>query len=75
MLSIFKIVVFSAVAYSVVKDNVGIFVTAYDLTIQDCLGILFDMVMELGIKISVTYLALALGDWVFQKWKHKKTCV
>ena len=72
MLSIFKIVVFSAVAYSVVKDNVGIFVTAYDLTIQDCLGILFDMVMELGIKISVTYLALALGDWVFQKWKHKK---
>lgn len=49
--------------------------TAYDLTIQDCLGILFDMVMELGIKISVTYLALALGDWVFQKWKHKKTCV
>ena len=72
VLSIFKIVVFSAVAYSVVKDNVGIFVTAYDLTIQDCLGILFDMVMELGIKISVTYLALALGDWVFQKWKHKK---
>ena len=72
VLSIFKFVVFSAVAYSVVKDNVGIFVTAYDLTIQDCLGILFDMVMELGIKISVTYLALALGDWVFQKWKHKK---
>ena len=72
VLSIFKIIVFSAVAYSVVKDYVGIFMTAYDLTIQDCLGILFDMVMDLGIKISLTYLALALGDWMFQKWKHKQ---
>lgn len=72
VLSIFKIIVFSAVAYSVVKDYVGIFMTAYDLTIQDCLGILFDMVMDLGIKISLTYLVLALGDWMFQKWKHKQ---
>ncbi len=72
VLSIFKIVVFTAVAYSVVKDNVGIFVTSYDLTIQDCLSILFDLVMDLGIKISMVYIVLALADWIFQRWKHKQ---
>lgn len=72
VLSIFKIIVFTAVAYSVIKDNVGIFVTAYDLTIADCLEILYDMVMDLGIKISMVYVVLALCDWFFQKWKHKQ---
>ena len=46
--------------------------TAYDLTIQDCLLALYDMVIKLGTKVSMVYLVLALGDWVFQKWKHKK---
>lgn len=72
VLSIFKIVVFSAVAYSVIKDNAGVFVTAYDLTIKDCLGILYDLVMDLGIKISMVYLVLALADLMFQRWKHKQ---
>ena len=72
VLSIFKVVLFTAVAYSVIKDYIGVFVTAYDLTIPDCLSILFDMVIALGIKISIVYLIIALADWVFQKWKHKK---
>ena len=72
VLSIFKIIVFTAVAYSIVKDNIGVFVTAYDLTIKDCLGILFDLVINLGIKISVVYLVVALADLVFQRWKHKQ---
>ncbi|MGN0368571.1 MAG: flagellar biosynthesis protein FlhB [Wujia sp.] len=72
LISLVKIVIFSAVAFSVIKDNAGIFVTAYDLRIEDCLGILFDLIMELGIKISLVYLAISLGDLVFQRWKHKK---
>lgn len=72
VLSIFKIILFSAVSYSVIKDNIGIFVTVYDLTIQDCLGILFDLVMELGLKISGVYLVISLADLMFQRWKHKQ---
>ena len=72
VLSIFKIVLFSAVAYSVIKDNVGVFVTSYDYSIQDCLGILFDLIMNLGIKISMVYLVVALADLFFQRWKHKQ---
>ncbi len=70
--SLFKIAVFLGVSYSVLKDCLGIFYTIYDLTIEDCMSVLFDIVMDLGIKISVTYLLLSLGDLMFQRWKHKE---
>lgn len=72
LLSIFKIVLFAAIAYSVVKDNVGVILSLYTLTIRDCLGILFDLVMELGIKISLVYILVSLADYIFQRWKHKQ---
>ncbi len=71
-LSIAKIALIFAICYSVIKDNLTILLTLYDLEIKDCLGILFDLVMDLGIKVSVVYFVIALGDFVFQKWKHKQ---
>ncbi|MBQ8413234.1 MAG: flagellar biosynthesis protein FlhB [Lachnospiraceae bacterium] len=72
IISIFKIVLFGAIAISVIKDNIGVFVTVYDLTIKDCLGVVFDLVMDLGIKISVVYIAIGVTDLLFQRWKHKQ---
>lgn len=72
ILSIFKIILFTAVSWSVIKDNSGIFYTAYDYSIEDCLGILFDLVFELGLKISLIYFVISIADVVFQKLKHKK---
>ena len=70
--SLFKIAVFAAITYSVIKDNIGAFISVYDLTIKDSLGILFDLVMELGIKISIVYLIISFGDLIYRKFKHKK---
>lgn len=72
VLSIFKIILFLAVSWSVLKDNLGAFTTVYNYTIEDSLGILFSIVMELGIKISVAYIAISVADLIFQKWKHKQ---
>ena len=71
-LSLVKISVFAAVIYSVIKERIGIFITAYDMTIRDCLGILFDIVMEIGIKICMAYLIIAFADLIYRRWKHKK---
>ncbi len=72
LMSILKIVVFGAVSVSVVKDNLGAFITVYELEIYDSLGIMFDIIMDLGIKISMVYLVFGAADLFFQKWKHKK---
>lgn len=70
--SLIKLTIFGAMVYSVLKDNIGAFITVYDLSIQDSLGILYDLVMDLGIKISIVYLIISFADLFFQKWKHKR---
>lgn len=72
VLSIFKILLFLAVSWSVLKDNLGVFITIYDYTIEDGLNVLFSIIMELGIKISIAYIAISVADLIFQKWKHKQ---
>lgn len=71
-LSIVKIALIFAICYSVIKDNLTVLLTLYDLEIEASLGILFDLIMDLGIKVSLVYFIIALGDLVFQKFKHKK---
>ena len=72
LLSIVKIAIIFAICYSVIKDNLSILLTVYDLNINDSLGILFDLVIDLGLKVSLVYFIIAFGDFVFQKFKHKK---
>lgn len=72
ILSILKIVVFSAITYSELKDNVGVLLSVYDYNIKDCLGILFELIMDLGIKISMVYLIFGVADLFYKRWKHKK---
>lgn len=72
LISIVKITIFAAIAYSVVKDYLGVIYTVYDLTIGDCLLIVFDMVMDLGIKISLVYLIIGVADYFYQRMKHKE---
>ncbi len=72
VLSILKIVCIGVISWSVVKDNMKVLLTLYDRSIEDSLGILFDIVMDLGIKISIVYLVIGLADLIFQKFKHKK---
>jgi flagellar biosynthetic protein FlhB len=72
LVSIVKILLFGAIAYSFVKDNLKVLLTLYDLTIKDCLGLLMDMVFNLGIKISAVYIVISVADLFYQRYKHKK---
>lgn len=72
LLNIFKIILFGAVSYSFIKDNMDVLYSLYDRSLEDCLVILFDMVFELGLKISVIYIIVAVADYAYQKFKHKK---
>lgn len=72
LMSIAKVVIFGYISYSVVKDNMSVFINAYDTNLEDNLGILFDLIFELGIKISAVYLIIAVADLFYQKWKHKQ---
>ncbi|MBQ9610907.1 MAG: flagellar biosynthesis protein FlhB [Lachnospiraceae bacterium] len=72
LLSIVKIVLFGYISYSVIKDNIGLIINSYDFNIEDNLGLLFDIIFELGIKISAVYLILGVADLFYQRWKFKQ---
>lgn len=72
LMSIAKIIAISAVVYSTIKNETYIIYEFYDMTIQQTLGWMFDIIMNLGIKISVILLIIGLVDFVYQKRKHKE---
>lgn len=72
LLSLVKIAIIFAICYAVIKDNIKVLLTVYDLGIKDSLGLLFDLVMDLGLKVSIVYFVVAFADLFFQKWKHKQ---
>ncbi|MDD6402048.1 MAG: flagellar biosynthesis protein FlhB [Lachnospiraceae bacterium] len=72
LLSLAKITIFCAVCYSVIKDNIGLIYSSYEYSIYNCLAILFDVIMSLGIKICLVYMVIALADYMVKKFKQKK---
>lgn len=72
IVSIVKIVLISYVAYTTVADQIGIIYNAYDMSIASCLVFLFDLIMDMGIKISIVMLFVGAADFMYQRWKHNK---
>ncbi|MCR5720090.1 MAG: flagellar biosynthesis protein FlhB [Lachnospiraceae bacterium] len=70
--SLAKIFLISYVIYSYLKTRTVILLHVYDLTLMQTLNILKDTVINLGIRISLVYMIIALADFIYQKLKFKK---
>ncbi len=72
ILSVAKIILISYIAYTSVADQIGIIYNAYDMSIPSCLVFLFDVIMNMGIKISIVMLFIGAVDYMYQRWKFNK---
>ncbi len=70
--SIVKIFVIFYIAYSSLKDEANNLFILYDIPLKQAISLIGDIVINIGIKISVVYLAVGLIDYVFQKRKFKE---
>ena len=69
--SVAKLAVVGYVAYSYLKDKVeGVFIL-YDMGLNQALGLIGEIVIDLGIRISAVYMVIAFLDFAYQKWKFK----
>ena len=68
--SIAKIGLICYVAYSYLVDRVGEIFILYGLGITQAIGLIGEIVMDLGIRIAVVYMIIAFLDFAYQKWKH-----
>lgn len=70
--SIVKIGVIIYVAYDTLKDDWGIILELYDLSLYQAIALIGDVVISLGMKISSLYLIIGFADLFYQKKKFKK---
>lgn len=70
--SILKVVVICYVVYDTISNQSDILYKLYDVTINNALLILFDLIISLGIKISMLMLVIGFADFLYQKWKFKQ---
>lgn len=70
--AVLKIGLIIWVAYSTLKNEWRDLFILYDMPIEQAIALMGDIVINLGIKISLVYLVIAIADWFYQKWKFRE---
>ena len=72
LLSIVKITMIFVIAYSYLVGRLNELFILYELDIRQSVALVVDMVIDLGIRISLVYIIIGFADFAFQKWKFKQ---
>lgn len=67
-----KIGIISYLAYVVVKANKELLFKLFDVSLQQAIIMLYQIVLDLGFKISIAMFLIGVADYAYQKWKHKE---
>ena len=70
--AVLKITLIIWVAYSTLKKEWDNLFILYEMPIEQAIALMGDIVIGLGIKISLVYLIIAFADLIYQKWKFKE---
>lgn len=68
--SILKVLAIAIVAYNEVKDSWLFILNLYDFEFMQAIVNIFDIVLDVGVKISVLFVIIGIADFGYQKWKH-----
>lgn len=60
------------VAYNKIKNDIGIIFSLYDVTLNQAIAAMGDIIINLGINISIIYLVIGAADYIFEKFKFKQ---
>ena len=71
-LSIVKIAMIFVIAYSYLVGRLNELFILYELDIRQSIALVVDMVIDLGLRISLVYIIIGFADFAFQKWKFKQ---
>lgn len=67
--SVLKLVIIGYVVYSYLKDRLGQIFILYDITLNQAIGLIGEITINLGIRIAMVYMVIAFLDFAYQKWK------
>lgn len=67
--SIAKILVVCYMAYSYLKGRADEIYLLYDMPITQAIGLIGEIITDIGIRIAAVYMVIAFLDFAYQKWK------
>lgn len=70
--SILKIGLISIVIYNYIKGKKEYLFLLYDIPLMQAIQLIGETVIDLGIRIALVYMVIALADFVYQKLKFKR---
>jgi len=69
--SLAKIGIIILVCYNYLQDKFQYLYLVYDMPLMQVIQLIAEIVVDLGIRISIVYMIIALADFVYQKFKFK----
>lgn len=64
-----KVIILAYVVYSYLKDQWPLIFKMYSYTLPQAIAVIGDTVISVGIRISLFFVAIAVFDLFYQKWK------
>lgn len=69
--SILKVGIIIAIAYTSIRKEANSLFILLDLSLNQAVGLVGSLIIDVGFKISVVYLIVGFSDYAYQKWKFK----
>ncbi len=69
--SIAKIIVIIYVVYSYLQDKWPLIMDMYFYSLPQALALIGDVILNIGLRISIFFFIIGVADYIFQKWKFK----
>jgi flagellar biosynthetic protein FlhB len=70
--AIFKVLIIGYFLYAVISKNLNVFPTLQQYPVAQSLSILSKILFELAWKIALSFLILAIADFLYQWWEYEK---
>ena len=70
--SVVKVAVIAYLVYGVFSEHAKDLYIIYDVSLEQSLLLMYDIIIELGIKICILFCLIAAADFMFQRWKFKQ---
>lgn len=70
--SIVKIVFISYQVYGVFTEHISDLYLIYDMSVSQSMLLMYDIIIELGMKICILFILIAAADLKYQRWKFKE---
>ena len=67
--SIVKVGVIAYVAYSNLIDEADNLLVLYEISLNQAIALVGNIIIEFGIEISIIFIVIGLIDFIYQKWK------